>query len=196
MYFSAIGQISSTNFTPEKRNKQGLIRDYLDFLSGGNFQASMQTKSSGFIEVRRWRREFRESETTGNFREQFGEERHKQSKNSKTQYRKLLESWLNINLHRLRMTFHKAKWQEQLPEEEPKSCQLKNALSSYKAFVVVQSLSCVQLFATPWTVAHQAPLSIGFPRQVYRIGCHFSLQGNFLIQGTHVSSIGRQILYH
>ena len=25
--------------------------------------------------------------------------------------------------------------------------------------VVVQSLSCVQLFATPWTAAHQAPLS-------------------------------------
>ena len=28
-------------------------------------------------------------------------------------------------------------------------------------------LSPVQLFATPWTVAHQAPLSIGFSRQEY-----------------------------
>ena len=28
-----------------------------------------------------------------------------------------------------------------------------------------QSLSCVRLFATPWTVAHQAPLSMGFSRQ-------------------------------
>ena len=28
-----------------------------------------------------------------------------------------------------------------------------------------QSLSCVQLFVTPQTVAHQALLSIGFPRQ-------------------------------
>ena len=28
-----------------------------------------------------------------------------------------------------------------------------------------QSLSCVQLFVTPQTVAHQAPLSVGFPRQ-------------------------------
>ena len=27
-----------------------------------------------------------------------------------------------------------------------------------------QSLSCVQLSATPWTVARQAPLSVGFPR--------------------------------
>ena len=28
-------------------------------------------------------------------------------------------------------------------------------------------LSCVRLFATPWTVARQAPLSIGFSRQEY-----------------------------
>ena len=33
--------------------------------------------------------------------------------------------------------------------------------------VVVQSLSCVQLFLTSWTIAHQAPLSMGFPRQEY-----------------------------
>ena len=31
--------------------------------------------------------------------------------------------------------------------------------------VVVYSLSHIRLFATPWTVAHQAPLSMGFPRQ-------------------------------
>ena len=34
----------------------------------------------------------------------------------------------------------------------------------------VQSLSCVQLFVTPWTVAHQAPLSVGFSRQQYWSG--------------------------
>ena len=28
-------------------------------------------------------------------------------------------------------------------------------------------LSCVQLFATPWTVVRQAPLSMGFFRQEY-----------------------------
>ena len=28
-----------------------------------------------------------------------------------------------------------------------------------------QSFTCVWLFATPWTIAHQAPLSMGFPRQ-------------------------------
>jgi len=30
--------------------------------------------------------------------------------------------------------------------------------------------SRVQLFATPWTVAHQAPLSLGFSRQEHRSG--------------------------
>ena len=30
--------------------------------------------------------------------------------------------------------------------------------------------SCVRLFATPWTVAHQAPLSMGFSRQEYWSG--------------------------
>ena len=33
--------------------------------------------------------------------------------------------------------------------------------------VCAQSMSCVQLLATPWTVAHQAPLSMGFHRQDY-----------------------------
>ena len=33
-----------------------------------------------------------------------------------------------------------------------------------------QSLSCVQFFATPWTVAHAAPVSMGFPRQEHWSG--------------------------
>ena len=38
--------------------------------------------------------------------------------------------------------------------------------------VKVKSLSCVQLFATRWTVAHQAPPSMGFSRQEYWSGLH------------------------
>ena len=34
-------------------------------------------------------------------------------------------------------------------------------------------LSCVQLFAIAWTVAHQAPLYIGFSRQAYWNGLPF-----------------------
>ena len=36
--------------------------------------------------------------------------------------------------------------------------------------VKVKSLSCVQLLATPWTAAYQAPLSVGFSRQEYWSG--------------------------
>ena len=39
--------------------------------------------------------------------------------------------------------------------------------------VKVKSLSHVQLFVTPWTVAHQAPLSMGFSRQEYWSGLPF-----------------------
>ena len=37
----------------------------------------------------------------------------------------------------------------------------------------VKSLSRVRLFATPWTVAYQAPLSMGFSRQEYWSGLPF-----------------------
>ena len=50
--------------------------------------------------------------------------------------------------------------------------------------------------AIPRTVARQAPLFMGFPRQEYWSGCHFLLQGIFLNQGSNsFSCIGRQILY-
>ena len=38
-------------------------------------------------------------------------------------------------------------------------------------------------FMTPWTIACQAPLSMGFPRQGSGVGCHFLLQGIFLTHG-------------
>ena len=42
----------------------------------------------------------------------------------------------------------------------------------------VKSLSRVQLFATPWTVAYQAPLSMGFSRQEYWSGLPFPSPGD------------------
>ena len=39
--------------------------------------------------------------------------------------------------------------------------------NAWKWKVKVKSLSRVQLFVTPWTAAHQAPLSMGFSRQEY-----------------------------
>ena len=40
------------------------------------------------------------------------------------------------------------------------------------------ALSPVQLFVTPWTVAHQAPLSMGFPRRKYWSGLQFPSPGD------------------
>ena len=44
---------------------------------------------------------------------------------------------------------------------------------------------------TPWTIAHQAPLSMGFLRQEYwsGLGCHFCLQGIFPTQGSNSSGL-------
>ena len=50
------------------------------------------------------------------------------------------------------------------------------------ALVFAQSLSLVQLFVTPWTVARQAPLSMGFPRQEYRSGLPFPSPGDLPYQ--------------
>ena len=59
---------------------------------------------------------------------------------------------------------------------------------------VVQSLSHVQLFVTPWTVACQDPLSMRFSMQEYWSGFHFLLQGIFLTQGSNLHLMW--ILYH
>ena len=49
--------------------------------------------------------------------------------------------------------------------------------------VIFKSLSCVQLIETPWTVALQAPLSVGFSRQECWSGLSFSSLGDLPDQG-------------
>ena len=44
--------------------------------------------------------------------------------------------------------------------------------------------SCVQPFATPWTITHQTPLSIKLPGKNTGVGCHFLLQEIFPSQGS------------
>ena len=41
----------------------------------------------------------------------------------------------------------------------------------------------VQVFATPWTIAHQAPPQWDSPGKNTGVGHHFLLQGIFLTQG-------------
>ena len=53
-----------------------------------------------------------------------------------------------------------------------------SGLEDLKVKVKVKPLSLVRLFATPWTVAHQAPLSMGFSRQEYWSGLPFPFPGD------------------
>ena len=55
--------------------------------------------------------------------------------------------------------------------------QINLILKPYKVKVKVKSLSRVQLFAILWTIGHQAPLSMGFPRQEYWSGLPFASPG-------------------
>ena len=52
---------------------------------------------------------------------------------------------------------------------------------------VLTCMHAKSLFATPWTVALQAPLSVGFSRPgILEMGCHPLLQGIFPTQGSNL----------
>ena len=46
----------------------------------------------------------------------------------------------------------------------------------YIVLLLLSQFSHVRLYATPWTAAFQAPLSMGFSRQEYWSGCHCLLR--------------------
>ena len=50
-------------------------------------------------------------------------------------------------------------------------------------------LSRAQLFATPWTLVHQAPLSMGFSRQEYSSGLPCPLPGHLPEPGIEPMSL-------
>ena len=52
----------------------------------------------------------------------------------------------------------------------------------------MKSLSHVGLFVTPWTVAYQAPLSMGFSRQGYWSGLPFPSLGDLPNSGIEPGS--------
>ena len=70
---------------------------------------------------------------------------------------------------------------------------LSSETGPWKTCYFVQSLSCVRLFVTSWTVAHQAPLSMGFPSNNNGVGCHFLFQGNFRIQGSNLPLLHQRV---
>ena len=59
-----------------------------------------------------------------------------------------------------------------------------------------KSLSRVRLFVTPWTIAHQAPLSMGFSRQEYWSGLPLPSPRDFPTQESNPGLLHcRQTLY-
>ena len=54
---------------------------------------------------------------------------------------------------------------------------------------VLSHFSCVQLFAIPWTVASQGPLSMGFSRQEYWSGLSCPPPGDLPNPGTEPESL-------
>ena len=57
------------------------------------------------------------------------------------------------------------------------------------SFQVCALLSHVQLFAALWTVAHQAPLSMGFSRKEYQNGLPFATPGDLPDLGIEPTSL-------
>ena len=54
--------------------------------------------------------------------------------------------------------------------------------------ICMHAQSC-PTFCDPWTIAHWAPLYMGFPQQEYWVVCHFPLQGNLPNSGTKPTSL-------
>ena len=78
---------------------------------------------------------------------------------------------------------------------------ISNVIWFLHACVLAQSLSHVQLFQTPWTVACQVPLFHGIfqARILEQVFISYSMESSWLKDQTHiswVSCISRQILYH
>ena len=55
-----------------------------------------------------------------------------------------------------------------------------------------QAPNCVQLFVTPWAVAHQAPLSEEFSRQEYWSGLPFPTLGDLPNEGIASPALARE----
>ena len=55
--------------------------------------------------------------------------------------------------------------------------------------LALSHFSCTQLFVTPWTAAHQSPLSMGFSRQEYWSGLPFPSPGQAGGSGTRLGRV-------
>ena len=66
--------------------------------------------------------------------------------------------------------------------------------NAWKWKVKVKSLSRVRLLVTPWTAAHQAPPSMGFPGESTGVGCHYLLRHTMQSSGIQNELLQRLLL--
>ena len=66
--------------------------------------------------------------------------------------------------------------------------------SAVRPFICVCVLSHIQLFVTPWTIAHQAPLSMEFFKQEYWSGLPFLPSGDLSDPGIEPVSLANPAL--
>ena len=79
------------------------------------------------------------------------------------------------------------------PADQDSLCTFPPADLNKDKCMLAWSLSCVQLFVTPWTIAHQALLSIGFSRQETGVGCLGSCGGcqGSLFESSFPATVGK-----
>ena len=70
-------------------------------------------------------------------------------------------------------------------------------MDSHPVCYCLVTKSCLTPSVTPWTVVHQTPLSVGFPRQGYWSGLPGPSPGDFPTQGPDMCLLlGRRVLYN
>ena len=74
-------------------------------------------------------------------------------------------------------------------EPMPFGCHLHISLAPSALFCVLSCFSPAQLFVTPWTIAGQVPLSMGFSRQKYWNGLRFPSPGDLPDPGIEPTSL-------
>ena len=73
-------------------------------------------------------------------------------------------------------------------KEEAEGWRKEACIQAASPVAALEALSCVHSFAMPWTVALQAPLSVGFSRQEFWSGLPFSPPGDLPNPGTETAS--------
>ena len=67
-------------------------------------------------------------------------------------------------------------------------CAIQEVLVIYSFYICVHVHSVIRFFAISWTVAFQAPLSVGFSRQEYWSGLPFPTSGDLPYPGIEPTS--------